>query len=489
MGLLKKLASDTALYGASSIIGRFLNYLLVPLYTSVFVPGEYGIVTEFYAYIAFLNILYVMGLETAYFRFSTKGEGNEAAIFNQSQTVVILATLIFSGSLIFYSESIATILDYPGQGQLITWIAIILGVDAFAAIPFARLRLQNKPKYFVAVKLTNIGLNIGLNLFFILLVPSLVQNGSSLSFVNWIYFQQWGVEYVFISNLIANAMLLPLLFPVYKSLKPVISIERLKSLLAYSYPFVLSGLAGVTNEMLSRALLKHWLPDSFYGDQSNLAALGVFGACYKLAVFMTLAVQAFRYAAEPFFFSQAREKDSPVVFANVMKWFVIFGCLIYILVSINLDIIGWIFLRDKSYHEGLYIVPYLLLGGLFFGIYYNLSVWFKLTDKTIYGAVLSGAGAVITIVLNYLLIPKMGYYGSAIAALISYFAMAALSFFIGRRFYKVPYQVGRIMFYIVFAGFLVALNKTVYLHTDMSQVILRVLSLTLFIAVAYRLEK
>jgi len=459
MVLLKKLAAETVLYGASSILGRFLNYLLVPLYTTVFSPGEYGIVTELYAYVAFLNILYVYGLETAYFRFSTKEGFKEKEVFNVSFTAILFTSAIFSLVLSLFSTEIAVLLEYPGKNHLIMWLAAILAIDAIVAIPFARLRLQNRAQYFIIVKLISIFVNIALNLFFLVYLPYCLNNFGELPyFFEGIYKSTWGVEYIFISNLIANALILFMLLPTGSKLKLNFSFAMISPLLKYAYPFIFVGLAGVTNEMLSRAILKYRLPIDYYDNLSNIAALGIFGACYKLAVFMTLAVQAFRYAAEPFFFAQAENKNSPTIFARVMHWYIIFASFIFFAISINLDIIGIVFLRNPEYREGLYIVPYLLMGGLFLGIYYNLSIWYKLTDKTIYGAVLSGIGAFITITFNILLIPYLGFLGSAITTLLSYAVMTILSYTIGKRYLNIPYKVGKAIFYILFAFIMVFSN-------------------------------
>ncbi|MDA0194942.1 MAG: oligosaccharide flippase family protein [Bacteroidetes bacterium] len=488
MGLLKKLAGETVLYGASSILGRFLNYLLVPLYTAVFSPGEYGIVTELYAYVAFLNILYVYGLETAYFRFSTKEGHDEKNVFNSCFTAILVTSVIFSLALSLFSTEIALLLEYPGKNHLIIWLAAILAIDAVVAIPFARLRLQNRAQYFVLVKLISIFVNIALNLFFLIYLPYRLNNFGPLPiFLEGIYNPSWGVEYIFISNLVANGLILFMLLPTGSKLKLHFSLSTISPLLKYAYPFIFVGLAGVTNEMLSRAILKYRLPIDYYDNLSSIAALGIFGACYKLAVFMTLAVQAFRYAAEPFFFAHAEQKNSPVIFARVMHWYIIFACFIFISISINLDIIGVVFLRNPEFREGLYIVPYLLMGGLFLGIYYNLSIWYKLTDKTLYGAVLSGIGAIVTIAFNIILIPYLGFLGSAITTLLTYSVMSLLSYTIGKKHLEIPYKVGKAIFYIFFA-FIIVFSST-YLEELYSAWIIRIGMIVAFLFTILILER
>ena len=457
MNPLKKLAGQTVIYGVSTILGRLLNYLLVPFYTDVFQPGEYGVVTDFYAYVAFFNVLYLFGLETTYFRLAGKTPSEQAKAFNQVQTLVILNAILITSVLVFFATPICELLQYPGQERFIYWLAAVMMIDAIVAIPFARLRLQGKSRRFALTKLFNIAVNISLNLIFILWLPAICADGCGDWFlVNFQSGNDPWVGYVFLSNLIANALFLLLLGDVLLQFRPVIAADRLKFMLSYAIPIMFLGLAGVTNEMLSRAMLKYRLPENFYEGLSSLGALGVFGACYKLSVFMTLAIQAFKYAAEPFFFSKAADRDSPELFAKVMHGFVIFTAMLMMAVIVNIGPIGTLFLRSEIYRTGLDVVPWLLLGGLFLGIYYNLSVWFKLTDRTQYGAYISGAGAVITIALNWLLIPAYGYMASALITAGSYFVMCWLSYSFGQRYFRVPYQTVKGLVYI-FTIFLVSL--------------------------------
>jgi len=451
MGQLKKLASETAIYGVSSILGRMLNYLLVPVYTAYFEAEEYGIVTELYAYAAFLIIVYTYGLETAFFRFATKHKDDEKKIFDSGFSSLLISSLTFSALLSLFATPIVEFLEYPGRERYIYWFSAIMAIDAIVSLPFARLRLERKPVKFATAKLVNIFINITLNLFFIVLLSAIYQGDLLPSLQEWVsgfYRPESKADYVFLSNLIANAALIFLLAD--QLLKVRIRVEwlYLKSMLIYAYPLLFMGLAGATNEMLSRAMLKKILPDGFYAEYSNLAAVGIFGACYKLSVFMTLAIQAFRYAAEPFFFSKSQDKDSPFLFRDVMHWFVIFGSFIFLAISLNLDIIGEIFLNRPIYWDGLHIVPVLLLGNLFLGIYYNLSIWFKLTDKTYYGTYISLFGAAITIGLNFLLIPIYGYDGSAIVTFITYLVMTVISYFLGQKHYPIPYRTWKNLAYI-----------------------------------------
>ncbi|MGB3464234.1 MAG: lipopolysaccharide biosynthesis protein [Cyclobacteriaceae bacterium] len=448
MNPLKKLAGQTVIYGVSTIIGRLLNYLLVPLYTAVFKEGEYGIVTDFYAYVAFFNVLYLFGLETTYFRFANKEKNDEQNVFNTVQTLVLLNAFVITGLLVIFAPAIAEAFGYSGQEHYIYILACVMMIDAIVAIPFAKLRLEGKAKRFALTRLSNIVIVILLNLFFIVLLPQLADNnydGVLLSF----YDPEIGVGYVFISNLIANALYLLMMGDLLLRLKPSFSKEQVGKFLVYATPIMFLGLAGVTNEMLSRAILKYRLPEGFYEGLTNLGALGVFGACYKLSVFMVLAIQAFKYAAEPFFFKGASQKDSPILFSRVMNGYIIFASILMMGVIVNLGWIGELFLRSDVYLRALPVVPWLLLGGLFLGVYYNLSVWFKLTDKTIFGAYISGVGAVLTIVLNWLFIPYFGFMASAVITAMVYFVMCSISFLAGQRYYSVPYRVLKGILYII----------------------------------------
>ncbi|MEQ8580325.1 MAG: lipopolysaccharide biosynthesis protein [Marinoscillum sp.] len=449
MGQLRQLASQTVVYGASSVLGRVLNYLLVPLYTAVFSPEDYGVVTELYAFVAFLNIVYTYGFETAYFRFATKS--NDARhYFNVAQTSLITTSVLFSAALILFSEGIASLLEYPGQGKYVVWLALVLAIDAIVAVPFARLRLEGKALRFATFKLGNIGLNIGLNIFFLVFCPWWLAQFPDSSI--WlIYFPQLGVGYVFISNLIANGFYLLFFAPWLIRMKLLMGRDW-KVMMLYAAPLLVMGFAGVTNEMLSRVLLKYWLPVGFYPGQSNQEILGVFGACYKLSVFMTLAVQAFRYAFEPFFFSKSADKNSPELFAKVMHGFIIFGSFSWLVISLVLQDLAPLFLRQSSYLSALDIVPWLLGGGLFLGVYFNLSVWYKLTDQTKYGAWITILGSLVTIGLNFALIPVLGYMGSAMTTFLSYLLMVCMSYVIGQKHYFVPYKTGKGLFYMALAG-------------------------------------
>ena len=452
MSSLKKLAGETALYGVSSILGRLINYLLVPLYTQVLNPADYGIVIELYSYSAFFIIIYTYGMETAFFRFASNNKDGENKIYNNAFSSILTSSLIISCILAAFATPLVEAMQYPGKEHYIYLLAAILAIDAIMAIPFARLRLQNKALAFATAKLTNIGVNVLLNLFFILFCQ-MVYEGKIFPFLQptvlEFYHPENAVVYIFLSNLVASLILVPMLWKSLKDTKLALDLKALQPMLKYAYPLMFMGLAGAINEMLSRPMLKYYLPEGFYPGLTNQEVIGIFGACYKLSVFMTLGVQAFRFASEPFFFSSAKEDNSPELFSSVMHWFIVGGCFTLFSVSINLDIISLIFLQSKSYWQALHIVPILLLANLFLGIYFNLSIWFKLSDKTFYGSWISFFGATVTVVLNIILIPVMGFEGSALVTLICYFSMCVISFYLGQKHYPIPYQTLRNSLYIL----------------------------------------
>ncbi len=435
----KKLLGQTAIYGLSSIIGRLLNYLLVPLYTVLFLPEEYGIVTELYAYLVFLLVLLTYGMETAFFRFSEQTYSVKQ-VFSNSVISLFFTSSLFIGLVFIFNQPLANFLDYQNHPEYIRWFAIIIGVDAFTSIPFAYLRQQNKAVKFATVKLINIGINIGLNLFFLLLCPFLLEN-YDIHFIEKIYHPSVGIGYIFISNLIASLFTLILLIKEIFSIRLSFDTRLFKKMIRYSSPLIIVGLAGSVNEVLDRVLLKHLLPDS----ANPMHQIGIYGANYKIAIMMTLFIQTFRYAAEPFFFAQLAEKNPKKIYAQVMTYFVIFGLIIFLGIMLYLDIVKYFI--DQSYHSGLHIVPILLLANLFLGIIYNLSVWYKVNNLTRYGAIISLSGAAITLIFNIILIPKLGYTGSAWATFICYFSMMLISFFWGRKIYPVPYHLKKILLY------------------------------------------
>ncbi len=443
MGILKKLASQTAIYGLSSIFGRFLNYLLVPLYTYYFSAAEYGVVSEFYAYAGFFSVLLLFGFETGYFRFRDKeGQGKDVA-YSTALIFVVLLNLGFFLGVTLINTPLSAALNYADHPEYVLWFTIILTLDAASAIPFARLRAENRAFRFAGIKVIEILITILLSLFFIVYCPKLYAENPA-EWLAVIYRPSIGLGYIFIANLIASICKFILLAPQLLGMAWGFDRQLFARMLRYSSPMVVIGFAGIINEMLDRALLKYLLP---YDLQTNMKMLGIYGACYKLSVLMSLFIQAFRYAAEPFFFAYADKSDARPVYALVLKFFVIFCVFIFLLVTLYIDFFKYFV--GEEFRAGLEVVPILLLANLCLGIYVNLSIWYKLTDRTAMGAWVSLFGAALTVALNVWWIPTLGYVGSAWATLACYASMALLSYLLGRVYYPVAYDVKRVVGYVV----------------------------------------
>ncbi len=480
MNPLKKLASQTAIYGLSSVVGRLLNYLLVPLYTRYFIPEEYGVVTELYAYVAFLVIVLTYGLETAFFRFSQK-ENNNRIVYSTSLISLIFTSLLFICFMFSFSENISALIGYSTNQEYVKWFALIIGLDAISSISFAKLRAQNKATRFALIRLVNIFINIGLNLFFIIYCPYVIENDlQSLNFVNSVYSQSVGVGYIFIANLIASVVTIFMLLPEMINSVWIFDKKLWKKMMIYASPLLLAGLAGMTNETIDRILLKYLLPENI----NSAREIGLYGAFYKLSVIMILFIQTFRFAAEPFFFSQERQVNAKKIYADVMKFFVIVLAFIFLLVTTFYNF--FINFLGSDYHDerGFLVVSILLLANLFLGIYYNLSIWYKLTEKTIYGAGLAVFGATITVILNFILIPYIGFVGSAVATLICYFSMMIASFILARKHYPIPYNFSRILLY-----FSLMISIFIILYCTSFTLLIDVLFILVYLLIVYVLEK
>ncbi|WP_106567132.1 lipopolysaccharide biosynthesis protein [Cecembia rubra] len=454
MSQLKRLAGQTAVYGISSILGKTINFLLLPIYTAYLDKEALGSFTAIYAFIAFLNIVFTYGMETTYFRYATGKGLDPQKVFAQIQSLLITSSISLGAIIYLSADPIAFWLGYEGEAHLFRWVAWILAIDAVMAIPYAKLRKENKALTFAVTKLGNILLNVIFNVFFIVLCFHVWKGDifSSLQpIVKSFYRSDWGVDYILLSNLLANALMLPLLFKLAGKFSFGIDKNFIQPMWHYAIPLLFMGLAGVTNEVFSRGLFEYLLPENFYEGLTSRQAGGVFGANFKLAIFMNLVIQAFKYAAEPFFFNQSTDKNSPELFARVMHAFVIFCSILMVMISVNLDILGALFLRGEGYDSGLFIVPVLLFGYLFLGIYFNLSIWFKLTDQTKFSFYITLAGAAITILVIFLLVPVWGYMGAALSTLACYLSMSVICYTYGQRFFPIPYQTGKAVFYLFLA--------------------------------------
>jgi O-antigen/teichoic acid export membrane protein len=452
---IKRLAGQTAIYGVSSIMGRLLNYLLVPIYVYYFKSHEFGIITELYSYVAILLVILTHGMETAFFRFSEQSQLNKDTIFGTSVASVVSLTSLFVVFTLLFSQEIANTIRYPENSEYVVWFAIIIGLDALMAIPFAKLRAENRPIRFAFIKLSGIAVNIILVVLFVVVSPWLLEKSPEgfLGYLLSFYDPAVGVGYVFIANLAASIVTAIMLVPVVSGIKASISFIVWRNLLRYSLPLLVAGLAGIINEALDKILLKYLLP-----QEIAMSQVGIYGACYKVSVLMILFIQAFRFAADPFFFAEYKKENAKQLYARVMKVFVVTCLFIFLGIMLYMDIIQHFI--SSEYREGLDVVPILLMSHIFIGIYFNLSIWYKLTGQTHFGAYIAVIGAFITIVLNVIFIPVMGYYASAWVHLVCNFTMAAISWYWGRKRFPVSYDYVRIGAFMAAAWVLFLLHES-----------------------------
>ena len=452
---IKALAGQTVIYGMGTIVPRLLNYLLVPLYTRVFAPGVYGQITDLYAWIAFLLALLTYGMETTFFRYTQKE--NPDKVFNNIISCIITTTGIF---LILYCclyQNFAHLIQYEHNTQYVLFLGIIVALDALTAVPFAKLRRNNKAKLFTIIKIANVTLCVALNLFFLLVIPE-----TALAISDKVFGPQAGLlVWVLISNILSSLLSLLLLLPQIRKMRFEIDWPFFKKMLVYSLPIMMISLVGMVNEVSDKILIKYLVPIpgedvlasmNMTANEYALSRLGIYSANYKLAVLMTIFIQMFRYASEPFFFSKAKDRNAPELFAKVMNYFVIFCLLIFLGVMLYIDVLKYFAGRGGSdYHEGLVVVPIVLIAIMFYGILFNLSIWFKLTDKTASGTVISIIGMVIMLASLFILVPRVGYVGAAIGHLACNTTMMLVSYFWGQKVYPIPYQVGRNIIYFIVA--------------------------------------
>jgi O-antigen/teichoic acid export membrane protein len=477
----KKLAGDTAIYGLSSILGRVLNWLLTPYYSFIFLTGEFGVMTNLYSYAAILLVILTYGMETSFFRFASKSE-NPGRIYSTLMISVFSTSMLFLLIFILMRNPLAQIIQYPQHPEYIVWFAIILAIDAFTAIPFAWIRIEKKAMKFAVLKLVNIAFNIGFNLFFLTVCPWLLENNPD-SFIRLIYSPEIGVGYVFISNLLASLITLLMLMP--DILKVSLRFDKaiLKQMLNYGFPILIVGIAGMLSQGIDKILIPFLLPES----QQPMEQLGIYGANFKMAVLMNMFIQAFRYAFEPFFFARGNSKEDPLVYAKVMNYFVIFGLFIFLGMTMYIDVLKIII--DQQYHSGLKVVPIILMANLIYGMYYTQSLWYKVTDKTKYGAYQSIIEAIVAISLNIVLIPLYGYMGSAVALFTSYLVVLTISYFLGRKYYPVPYNLKKIAVYFLIAMALYTVSTLISTSNSMVNYAIGTLFIGIFAAAVFTFEK
>jgi O-antigen/teichoic acid export membrane protein len=493
MTAIKRLAGQTAIYGIPSVLGRVLTYLLVPLYTYVFHPGDYGTVNVFYALTAFLMVILTYGMETTFFRFNEQ-EKEKEKVLSTAMISLIISSATFLILVLLFSRNIATWMLYPKHPEYIRWFAWILALDALSAIPFAHLRAINRPIRFAWVKMINISINIFLNLFFLLLCPYILRHyGDGLmgQLITKIYRPNWGIEYIFISNLFASAVTLFMLLPEISHVHWKLSPDLWKKMLIYAFPLIFAGMAGIVNETFDRLLLRYLLPKDIATAQA-----GIYSACYKISILMTIFIQAYKYAAEPFFFAQAKEKDAKVIYAKIMDYFIIIVSLIFLGTMVYLDdFVIPLLIRNKEYLEGRGVIPILMMANLFLGVYWNLAIWYKLTGKTSWGAWLSIIGAIITLILNFWWIPLSsehliyGYYGSAWATFICYGVMMVLSYLIGQKYFPIKYNVGKFTGYLGLSIILYVISTIIKTANLPLSIGFHTILIMIFLGVVFMIEK
>ncbi len=444
MSILKKLAGQTAIYGLSSILGRFLNFFLTPIHTTALSKFDYGVNSDIYSLIAFLMVIFTFGMETTFFRFFSKKEnaqqGNQ--IFSHTLFPVLSISLVFILLMLLFLPQVAGIMKYEEHPEYPIYMVLIVMMDAIAAVPFAKLRAQNKALKFVSIRISQILIFVLLNVFIFSICPWLISKDILTSFIQQIYHPEWGVAYIFIANIIANGVMLLLLLPTFKGFSFRLNWSLEKKYLLYATPLVIAGFAGIANEMLDRQFLKYLLPEGRAFEE-----IAMYGANYKIATFMMMFIQAFRFAAEPFFFAQAKEENPKKMYAQILKFFTLFQSVIFVGLVCFIDVVK-IFI-DPKYWEGLYLAPLLLFANLLVGINMNLNIWYKLEDKTRYGAYITFTGFAVTVGLNLLLIPKYEILGAAIATLLSYASMTAYAYYLNQKHYHTPYPIARIFTYLL----------------------------------------
>ena len=452
MSSIKKLAGQTMWYGLSSIAARFISYLLTPYLTLKLTGAAYGEQAIVYSFIPFLNVIVTHGMETAYFRFGSKE--NEEKIYHTSSFSMIIVTALVVSCLLIWGAPIATLLQISLHPEYIKLVAWVVALDALTTIPFSKLRLEGRPKKYAFIKVGGILINIIATYAFISILPEYATAHKGSFIAGW-YVKGFEVGYILIANILQNVFVLVLLQKEIRSLRFNIDYKLWGQMMLYALPLILVGFGGMINETMDRIMLGWWANGG--SPEANKALVGTYSACYKLAILITISIQAFRMGAEPFFFKQAQSDNAQKTYARVMKFFVITLCVMFLGVVLYLDI--WkLFIRNPNMYAGLKVVPILLIANMFLGIYYNLSIWYKLSNKTMAGAWITLLGAAITIGINFLLIPRYGYMASAWATFFCYGTMMIVSYQWGQKVYPIPYATKKLIAYFVITLLLYSIN-------------------------------
>lgn len=474
--MYKKLLGQTAIYGLSTVIIRLFPFIISPFVTHAFGPSYLAPFIDFYSVAGIIIVLLSHGMETTFFRFAEKEE-NTTKLISTATISVIAASVLFMVFAYIFRQDLAIAFKTPDQINLLTMMLFVLGLDGLSTMPFVILRKTGRPKKFAIIKIINGIINFLLVVFFIVILPKLGSKG----LFGFTYDKNFGIGYVFVANLVASAVTFLLLAQEIKSVRIADFDWNLwKKMMAYSWPITIAGLAGVINETMDRQFLKYLLPDGINTEQ-----MAIYGAVCKIVTFLTLFRQAYLLGIEPFFFSHAKNENSGKSYAKLMDMFVIVNCIILLALCVNLNWLAKLYLSNPAYNEGIPIVPIVLMAAVFLGIYLNMSVWYKLSDKTIFGAYLSVIGAVVTIGINIYFIPIYGYWASTWATFLSYFTMMVVSYFLGQYFYPVPYHMKKIIGYLGLSFFLSAIS---FYALD-GNLIIGNLFLILFLAIVFYFEK
>jgi O-antigen/teichoic acid export membrane protein len=453
---IKKLAGQTLWYGVPRIVSRFLNFGITLLGFQLYDPNGTYAYTQIYAVIPFLNILFTYGLETSFFRFAQTKDRKQ--LYNTLNVSILISTIAFTILLFLFKAPLTRFIELEKHPEYVTWMIGILFFDTLYTLPMAKLRLEERPKKYAFINMVSVLLNISLVLFFFYIAKPAYEKDPD-SFIGGLFDPAIGIGYFILANLFASAITLLLLYKEFAAFRFVFDNTLWKEVIRYSYPLIIVGFGGMINEMLSRLVYRKVLNDDPLQEEREL---GIFGANFKLAVLITIFIQVFRMAAEPFFFNQSAREDAKKVYARVMKFFVIACCFMFLVVSLFLDL--WQLLiasKFKSYAEGIHIVPVLALASVFLGIYYNLSVWYKLTNKNMFGAYITIAGAAITVLLNFILIPEFRYTGAAWATLICYAFMMVVNYQQGQKYYPIPYAKKKLLTYIVISVMIYIIHEAI----------------------------
>lgn len=480
MNEIRKLAGQTVVYGFGTVVPRFLNYaLLTPFYTYIFGREQYGIITELYSWMVLAMVILTYGMETTYFRFAGK-KASEDSVYSTALVSLFTTSSLFIIAVFLFINPVSAFLGYSQHPEYIKIFAWIVAIDAVAAIPFAYLRANNRAVTFSILKIINVLITIGVVLFFLKLAPGLYDKENGI--IMKIYNPEFRVGYVFVANLAGSAVTLLLLLPYFLKIKPAFSRNLLVRMLSYSWPLLIGGMAGSINEVLDKILLRRLI-----GGEEGLATVGLYGAGYKVGVLMSLFIQMYRFAAEPFFFEKAGEKDAKQTYAVTMKYFVITGLILFLVINLYLDLVQIII--GPMFRESLIVVPVISMAYLMLGIFINQSIWYKVDDKTIYGAWITIIGAVVTVAVNVIFVPMFGYIAAAWAHIACYLSMVLVSYYIGQRIFPIKYEIGKILGYIGLAILLLFIARITETKINVLNLIISTLLLAAFIYVVEKKDR